>query len=185
MECTKMEGENKDKKNVKPLNAFLDGKRLSLEVVMSREDKDSWCLLHFVDKETGVTLFQEWRRKDSLFGDSEKENENTGGREPYAMLFFRKIKNVFKGKYVGSMDCQLSSLVLLSEFIQMNTGRLIKKRTKKPLTQGDIAKELGVSVRRAAEILSNLKTNGILERKDGAYVIKREFIARGRASHGD
>jgi Mn-dependent DtxR family transcriptional regulator len=67
----------------------------------------------------------------------------------------------------------------------MNTGRLIKKRTKKPLTQNDIAKELGVSVRRAAEILSNLKTNGILERKDGAYVIKREFIARGRTSRGD
>jgi DNA-binding MarR family transcriptional regulator len=147
---------------------------------VTREDKDKYCLLHFIDKGTGIPLFQEWRRKDRLFGDSDNDNENTGGREPYAMLFFRKIKKVFKKEYVGSMDCQLSSLVILSEFIQMNTGRLVKKRSKKPLTQSDIAKELGVSVRRAAEILSNLKANGILERKDGAYAVKREYLAKGR-----
>jgi hypothetical protein len=183
MEWTKMEGESNEKKNVNNLNEFIDGKRLSLEVIVTRENRDKYCLLHFMDKGTGIELFQEWRRKDMLLGDNDKDNENTGGREPYAMLFFRKIKKVFKGEYVGSMDCQLSSLVILSEFVQMNTGKLVKKRTKKPMTQGDIAKELGVSVRRAAELISNLKANGILERKDGAYAIKREFIAKGRATH--
>jgi biotin operon repressor len=186
-ERTKMEHENKRAENVKKLEEFLAGKRLSLEIIISREDKEDRksTLFHFVDKDTGIELFSEWRKADKLFGGEKKETENIGGREPYAMLFTRRVKKVFSGEYVGSKDSQLSALVLLSEYIQMNTGKLVKKKSKKPLTQQDIAKELGLSVRRTATILADLKANGVIERQDGAYLIKREFLARGRMKHGD
>lgn len=182
-----MEYENERAENVKKLEEFLAGKRLSLEIIISREDKEDKksTLFHFVDKDTGIELFSEWRRADKLFGGEKKETENIGGREPYAMLFTRRVKKVFSDKYVGSRESQLSALVILSEYIQMNTGKLVKKKTKKSLTQQDIAKELGLSVRRTATILADLKANGVIERQDGAYLIKREFLARGRMKHGD
>ena len=186
MERTKMSNENRRNKNVKSLDDFLHGKKLSLETIMTREDSETYTLLHFIDKETGVPLFDKWVRKDNMFGENKNaDNENTGGREPYVMLFYRRLKKVFRGEFVGNMDCQLSSLTLLSEFIQMNTGKLINKRTKKPLTQADIAKELGLSIRRTAEILSDLKSNGIIVRQDNAYFVKREFFAKGRAFRAD
>lgn len=176
-----MSNENRRNVNVKGLDEFLHGKKLSLETIVTREDSKTYTLLHFIDKETGIPLFDKWVRKDNLFSEGKNtDNENTGGREPYVMLFYRRLKKVFHGEFVGNMDCQLSSLTLLSEFIQMNTGKLINKRTKKPLTQANIAKELGLSVRRTAEILADLKKNGIIVRQDSAYFIKREFLAKGR-----
>jgi hypothetical protein len=176
-----LENENKKNENVKCLEDFCRGDSSILDVVISREDREAYTLLHFMDAKTGIELFSQWRRKDNLWGKKKQPHgERIGNKEPYAMLFYRRIKKVFSKEYVGNRDCQLSALVMLSEFIQMGTGKLIDKRTKKPLTRDKVAMVLGLSVIRTAEIISDLKTNGIVERKNNAYYIKREFILRGR-----
>ena len=176
-----MGNENVKKAKVNTLDEFLHGKALSLEVIVTREDKDKCALLHFIDKETGISLFDKWVRKDNLFGENKTpDNENIGGQEPYVMLFWRRIEKIVTGDFVGNMDCQLSALTLLCKFIQMNTGKLVKRRTKKPLTMSDIADALNVSVRRAAGIVADLKANGFMERKENAYFICRDCYAKGR-----
>lgn len=177
---TKMDSENKENGNVNTLGEFLAGTRKSTEMIVEREDLGGWTLLHFINKDTGKEFHRQWVRKSRVFSDKIPKGEYTGGAEPYVMLFYRRIKKVFDGDYVGSKSQQITALFVLSEFIKMNTGKLINKRTKQPLKQKDIAKALGVSVRTTAEILSNLKENGFLERKEGAYFIKRHFIAKGR-----
>lgn len=172
--------ENNKNENVNTLGEFLSGERKAVEIVVEREDKDGWTLLHFINKETGKEFHHQWVRKSRVFSDKIPKGEYTGGLEPYVMLFYRRIEKVFKGDYAGHRLIQLGALNVLSSFIQMNTGKLINKKTKQPLKQKDIAKALGVSLRTTAEILSNLKENGFLERKEGAYFIKRYFIAKGR-----
>lgn len=175
-----MDSENKENKNVNTLSEFLAGTRKSTEMIVEREDLGGWTLLHFINKDTGKEFHRQWVRKSRVFSDEIPKGEYTGGAEPYVMLFYRRIEKVFKGDYKGHKLIQLGALNVLSSFVQMNTGKLINKRTKQPLKQKDIAKALGVSVRTTAEILSNLKENGFLERKEGAYFIKRHFIAKGR-----
>lgn len=172
--------ENNKNENVNTLCEFLAGTRKSTEMIVEREDLGRWTLLHFINKDTGKEFHHQWVKRSRVFSDKIPNGEYTGGEEPYVMLFYRRIKKVFDGDYVGSKSQQITALFVLSEFIKMNTGKLIKKRTKQPLKRIDIAKALGVSVRTAAEILSNLKENGFLERKEGAYFIKRYFIAKGR-----
>ena len=180
-----MSNENVKNKNVKSLDAFLCGNRLSLETIITREDIGEYTLLHFADKETGIQLFEQWVKKDNLFNKEEKpKNENIGGREPYVKLYYRRIDKVVEGDFIGGLDSQLSALTLLCKYIQMNTGKLVKKRTKKPLTMADIAQALNVSVRRAADIVANLKANGFMERKDNAYFVSRKFYSKGVAFHG-
>jgi hypothetical protein len=175
-----MDNENKENENVNTLGEFLAGERKAIEMVVEREDLGGWTLLHFINKDTGKEFHRQWVRKGRVFSDEIPKGEYTGGSEPYVMLFYRRIEKVFKGDYTGHRLIQLGALNVLSSFVQMNTGKLINKRTKQPLKQKDIAKALGVSVRTTAEILSNLKENGFLERKEGAYFIKRYFIAKGR-----
>lgn len=167
---------------VNRMNEFIVGIRKALDVVIEREDRDKWTLLHFIDKQTGAEVLpSKWVRKDNICGKlPEDGSERVGGEEPYVMLFYRRVNKVFKENPVGGMDCQLSTLVILSQFIQMNTGKLVNKRTKEAMTRKEIARELGISVRRAAGILSDLKANGLIVRKDNAYVVPREFIAKGR-----
>jgi hypothetical protein len=180
-----MGNENKENKNVNTLNDFIEGKCLSLETIITREDRDEYILLHFIDKETGISLFDQWIKKGNLFKREEKpKNENIGGQEPYVRLYYRRIDKVVNGgEFVGGLDSQLSTLTLLCKHIQMNTGKLVKKRTKKPLTMADIAQTLNVSVRRAADIIANLKANGFVERKDNAYFVNRKFYFKGRTYH--
>jgi len=175
-----MDSENKENENVNTLGEFLAGERKVIEMVVEREDKGGWTLLHFINKDTGQEFHSQWVRKSRVFSNEIPKGEYTGGAEPYVMLFYRRIEKVFKGDYTGHRLIQLGALNVLSSFVQMGTGKLINKRTKQPLKQKDIAKALGVSIRTTAEILSNLKENGFLERKEGAYFIKRYFIAKGR-----
>jgi len=180
-----MKGENKKNPKVNRLAEFLEGKSKAIEVILEREDKEAWSLLHFLDKETGALLFDKWGRKNDLFGTKVKnESENYGGLEPYVMFHPKRVKEVFKGDYVGNMQSQITALTFLSEYIQSNTGKLVNKRTKKPLTRQEIAKDLGLSVRRASEIISDLKANRLLERRGNAYYIPREFYAKGRTESG-
>ena len=177
-----LENENNKNENVNSLEEFCSGDRKTLNVIMSREDMDKCTLLHFIDADTGVELFSQWRRKEDIFGDKKiPQGERIGRREPYALLFYKNIKKVLEGEeFVGNVDCQLATLMKLTEFVQMGTGRLINKRSKKPLTREGIAKVLGLSVRRTATILSNLKKNGFIERIGGSYVVNRRYIARGK-----
>lgn len=177
-----MSSENKKNENVNSLEEFINGKRLSLEIIVTREDRDKCTLLHFVDKGTGAVLFDQWVRKDRLFNNEKEKpkNENIGGQEPYVKIYYRRVDKVIEGDFVGGLDSQLSTMTLLCKHIQMNTGKLVKKRTKKPLTMADIAKTLNVSVRRAADIVANLKANGFIERKDNAYFVSRDFYSKGR-----
>lgn len=177
-----MEDKNKKIPKVNRLAEFLEGKSNAIEVVLEREDKKDWSLLHFVDKETGAEIWRKWGRKNDLFGTKAKnESENYGGLDTYVMLHPKRVKEVFRNGYVGNVDSQIKALTFLSEYIQSNTGKLVNKRTKKPLTRQEIADDLGLSIRRASEIISDLKSNGFLERKNNAYYVRREFYAKGRS----
>ena len=171
---------------VNTLSEFLEGRSKILDIVVEREDKDSWTLLHFRDRDTGIELFTKWQRKDSIFETKkEKDNENYGGADPYVMMHTKSIKKVFLGEYVGNMDCQLSAMTILSEFIQSGTGKIVKPRTKEAMKRKDIARELGVSERRAAGIIGDLKNNGLIERREDAYYVPRKFYAKGKARRCD
>ncbi len=180
-----MERENSDLSSV-----FLD-KNSKVEqrtVIISYETAKNSILLHVTDCNSGKELFTKWLPKRVLEGalsDEISKGHYTGGLKPYAMLFYEEIISIIEsGKFVGNVDSQLSTLVFLSKYIEMNTGRLIKRRKylgKYPsLKREEIAEIIGMSERQTARILCNLKKNKFLKKNKDGYYIPRNIICRGK-----
>lgn len=157
-------------------------------VIISYEKAKNSILLHVTDCATGSEIITKWLPKKVLEGalsDEVPKGHYTGGLKPYAMLFYEEIISIIEsGKFVGNVDSQLSTLVFLSKYIEMNTGRLIKRRKYlgkyQSLKRKEIAEIIGMSERSTARILSDLKKNKFLKKKSDGYYIPRNIICRGK-----
>lgn len=155
------------------------------EVIISRENIGKSSLIHITDVATGVEILNKWVSEKELSRKSAPKNGQYVRCTPYAMLFYQKIRDIEQSDgFIGSMDSQNSALVILSEYIEMGTGRLIRLRKKNgvrvKLSRKDMANILGISESATARLISDMKKNGFLTKKKDGYYIPRDILCRGR-----
>jgi hypothetical protein len=100
--------------------------------------------------------------------------KGTGGEPAYAMLMLTEM---------GEHELSLDASGLLMKFIlynlEWNTGRLIRKRDKKPLTRGMISDQYGIGKQRLKKLLSEMSDIVEYSSKSKAYYIKRKYVKKG------
>jgi hypothetical protein len=102
--------------------------------------------------------------------------KHTGGKRPYIM--------VMQDRSIDDISIEARGFlftVFCKNNIEWHTGRLINRRSKKPLTIAAIAKEFNLKSDCLRKILRELKKAGILSynNRAKAYFINQDFAKKG------
>lgn len=155
---------------------FLQGEVNSCHIILSREKGNNVTLYHVSDYR-GEELFNFFRRNGEPIGSKrERKNEQTGGKKPYAMLLQDGLERL-RGNTPPS---NIGFLALLSSCIEMGTGRLRHRRSKKSMTLEDISEHLYISRSTAKRFVKDMSDLGVISYERGkGYYISRSYLLRG------
>lgn len=141
--------------------------------------KKDWRYRHIVAGEN-ATLSECWYKPNQ---DGKRKGEYVGKKKPYAMIFEEAVKKLNSEGMKGNIVNQKAALFDLSSCIEMNTGRLKRKRKdskgQNNMTIAHIAKAINRSLNTTKKIIGELVANGILEEKQGEYYVSRSIISKG------
>ena len=149
-------------------------------IILSRERTKKKCdLWHFSDGEKD--LKQLWVNKTEK---PEKEKKRgsfyTGGKQPYSMHMDKEYRALLESKnYKGDLLKQFGVVSALQYYAEFGNGRLINRRTKKPLTRDAMADYAGVKHGTFYRLLGDMVSNGLIEKKTDGYYISRNFVKKG------
>lgn len=104
--------------------------------------------------------------------------KTTGGKKPYVMLMVQKVSELQK-QGIKNIEEIIGFLVLLSDNIEWNTGRIINKRSKKPLKYDDLRNKYSSGNSKFAKSMKLLTDNSLLEHKPEGYFISTDLIKKG------
>jgi hypothetical protein len=126
-------------------------------------------------------------KKTEIEGDivfEVKEPKSAGNKETYVMLMPNAIAELNKKKV--SIE-SLGFLMKITDRIEWNTGRLIRKRDKKSMTVDMLAKYAGIGILKTKSIIKELSKNGVLFylRNERAYFINPDYMRKGGGSYED
>jgi len=124
------------------------------------------------------TLYEFWHNSNKVAKQNKGPPRHTGGKSPYVKLMTEEIRRMQKEGLNGREEC-LGVLLYLSDNIEWGTGRLINKRSKKPLQRADLSKVLGYSNEKLNRIIKNLKDNDLLAYSPEGYFISSRLIQKG------
>jgi hypothetical protein len=108
-----------------------------------------------------------------------KEPGSTGGKKPYIMLMLDEMKKLRDADIKNPVEL-VGCLAYLAEFVEWGTGRLIKRRAKKPLRYGDLLEILPYGNKKINQILSDLKKYDFLVNNLDGYFISDRLIKKGK-----
>lgn len=164
----------------KDLLAFLNRETnaVKLTLTISRETLDNThehiCISH---DDLTEYLFTFWRVMKS---DKPKpERKHTGGKKPYIMVMVEKIRALQKENSDLNLENILGSAVMLADNIEWNTGLLVNKRKKTPLSFADLRKIYGCSNDKLARKIKEMESVGVLLKDKEGYKISPFFIRKG------
>ena len=149
-------------------------------ITISDEGKDKgWRYRHIVVGDKTVVA-ECWYKPVS---ESKRKGNYVGKKKPYAMLFDTAVKTLNGDGMKGNIVNQKAALFDLSSYIEMNTGRLRRKRKDSKgqdnMTMAHIAKAINRSLNTTKKIIGELIANGILEERQREYYVSRSIIAKG------
>lgn len=104
--------------------------------------------------------------------------KSMGGKKPYVMLMVQKVTELQK-KGIKNIEEIIGFLVLLSDNIEWNTGRIINKRSKKPLKYSDLQNKHSGGKYKFEKTMKLLSENSLLEHKPEGYFISTDLIKKG------
>ncbi|MDF2563710.1 MAG: hypothetical protein K0Q53_105 [Massilibacillus sp.] len=162
----------------KNLLAFLNKEInvIKTEVIISREPTNKGTeLIHFSVGEK--ELYQVWKNSN----DNNVKPKSTGGKKPYIMLMVQEVIKLKKTS-IENIEEVIGFLVLLAENIEWNTGKLINKRSKKPLKYVDLQKTYSGSKYKFEKTMKILKNNDLLTHTPEGYFISSKLIKKGKMS---
>jgi hypothetical protein len=150
--------------------------------VMIRERLPNGASFICIKRELGqehddIRLIEPSKRKRS------DNPQNTGGKKPYLMLMIDEVFNLKKDG-VKNVEEMIGYLVSLGKNIEWNTGKLIHKRSKKPLLYKDILKLYGCGNRKLNRLLNEMQEHDLLFHTEEGYFISPKFIKKGRMNKG-
>lgn len=110
--------------------------------------------------------------------------KHTGGKRPYVMLM-QDQQDI-----INALTLEATGLLLklmAGGFVEWNTGRIIDRRTKKPLTITMIRTRYKLGERKTKSLIKELTDNKIIEydHKQRSYFFNVQFARKGAGSNAD
>jgi hypothetical protein len=126
-----------------------------------------------------LTLKEWWENPNNSAKKDKPPPKHTGGKKPYIMLMVEEIERL-KKEGVSNVEELTGHLISLAKHIEWNTGKLIQKRSKKPLKYKDFLTIFGCGNRKLNRLLADMKEYELLYLTDGGYVISSRLIKKGK-----
>ena len=130
----------------------------------------------------GMELYTFWYNPKSENKDPSKKPKHTGGKKPYVMLMVDEMEDL-KEKGVKNVEELIGYVVSLSKYIEWHTGKLIHKRSKKPLKYKDLQQIYGCSNKKLNKMINLMKEHDLLYYTDEGYFISSRFIKKGKSQN--
>lgn len=127
--------------------------------------------------EEDYLICQQWINAKKVA--SEKLPKHTGGKKPYIILMVDEVEKL-RADGVRNVEELIGYLACLGRFIEWNTGKLIRKRSKKPIQYKDLQEIFPCGNRKLNRILNDLKEHDLLFYTDEGYFISPKFIKKGK-----
>lgn len=138
------------------------------------------CLyINYIDGDKIVPMYSPLFYNPNKKEKSEKP-KNTGGRKPYIMLMIDEMEELRK-KGVKNVEELIGYVVCLGKYIEWHTGRLIHKRSKKPLQYNDLLAIYGCSNNKLNKMLKLMKEHDLLYHTKEGYFISQKYIKKGKS----
>lgn len=145
------------------------------EVIISREKTSRGQeYIHISIDEDEMYTF--WHNPDKV--KSKSERRTGGGKKSYIMLMIEHIGEV-QLQIDEDISPILGDAVRLANNIEWGTGKLINKRTKKPLKYDDVRKIYSCSCEKLNNKISKMKGINLLRHTSEGYFISTDFIKKG------
>jgi hypothetical protein len=165
----------------KDLFKYLNGEvnAVKIEVVLVRERLPNGIehLTVSTANEGRLLLCEQWKNpKKKPRSDTPK---HTGGKKPYIMLMVDEVEKLRKDG-VKNVEELVGYLVCLGKFVEWNTGKLIQKRSKKPIRYKDLQGIFPCGNRKLNRILGELKEHDLLFGTEEGYFISTRLIKKGK-----
>lgn len=149
------------------------------DAIISREVAPNGCeLIRIICEDNEI--YQFWNNPEKKPPD--KPPKHIGGKKPYIMLMIDEVKKL-KDQKVKNAGELLGCLVYLAEFVEWGTGRLIKKRSKKPIRYKDLLEILPYGNSKLNHVLTDLKKYGLLSNSSEGYFISDNLIKKGKKTN--
>lgn len=122
--------------------------------------------------------FERWHNPKKEQSNNETP-KHSGGKKPYVMLMVEEIDRL-RDEGVKNVEELLGFLVCLSRYVQWNTGKLIRRRSKRPLQYKDLSEMFSCGNRKLNRILKSLQENDLLYSTTEGYFVSTRIIKKGK-----
>jgi len=158
------------------------------EFILSRESAGNaeYVVLCLPDMEEPIyalwTKKPKKRKGSARTGEIVNKPKHTGGKRPYIMLM-QDNKDI-----VDKIPLEAAGMLLkllAGGFIEWDTGRIIDRRTKKPMTRENIKNRYRLSPKDTKTIFKALTDSNIIkhDQKERAYFFNAQFAKKGAGGH--
>lgn len=165
----------------KELREFLSGIS-NVEVVtvkLIREKSKNGYEYITMETVDGHRLYGTWYNPE--IAQRSKKPKHIGGQAAYTKLMTAEVAKLIKN---GCSHEALGALVALSDCVEWDTGRLLQKRSKRPLSFDDLQKIWQTSKSKTTRLIQSMKTQKVLEHSQGCYSISNKLLRKGKSAKG-
>lgn len=176
--CPVEEGLEIEKNLIRFLNREINVVRVSY--IITRVQTFSNGVDHIVARPEGSSFFFEFEKYYNSTQQQKNDHpKHTGGKKPYIMLMIEEVEDLRK-KGVKNVEELIGYLVCLGRYVEWSTGRLVKKRSKKPLQYKDLKEIFPCGNKKLNRVLSDLKEHDLLYSTQEGYFVSNRIIKKGR-----
>lgn len=133
-----------------------------------------------ISDEGKSTIYKEYWHNPKANVDAKKTPKHTGGKKPYLMLMVDEIEEL-RNQGVKNVEELIGYVVSLGKNIEWNTGKLIHKRSKKPIQYKDLVEIYKVSKPKLNKMINLMKEHNLLYYTDEGYFISSKYIKKGKS----
>jgi len=137
---------------------------------------------NYSESEEEMLLCEEYRKPGRE--KNKGSPKHTGGKKPYIMLMTDEIEEL-KKKGVKNIEELIGVLGSLGQHVEWNTGKLIHKRSKKPLQYKDLSTIFTYGNKKMNRILNDLKEHDLLYKSTEGYFVSGRIIKKGKKKGAD
>lgn len=130
---------------------------------------------------TNDELYKFWHNPKTNKKNKETP-KHTGGKKPYLMLMIDEIEEL-RSQGVKNIEELIGYVACLGKYIEWNTGKLIHKRSKKPIQYKDLLNIYGCSNKKLNKMINLMKEHDLLYHTDEGYFISSKYIKKGKSQN--
>ena len=148
---------------------------VSVNVIISRETTKNGSQYIHINAGDKV-LYEFWHNPNK---QDDNKPKSTGGKKPYLMLMVQEIEKL-RSSGVKNTEELIGFIACLGQNVEWNTGKLIHKRSKKPLKYKELQNMFQCGKRKLDRVLGDLKSNGLLVNTQEGYFISSDLVKKGK-----